>query len=173
LVWAHLVQIERVMTMGHEIDLSKLAKMELPKIDLSSLAVTTANVRNVQSEIEQSTRAIEEMNRKEYQRKEQVRQATVETAENTAEMKADLKNVIHNQNEYITILKEQNEYIKQVLNNMFGSSEDSVIVQKEILKIMQELKPTDGLVADKGLDVVIQLVFNAVQLYLKSKGIFF
>lgn len=159
--------------MGHEIDLSKLTKMELPKIDLSSLAATTANFRNVQNEIEQSTRILEEANRKEYQRKEQVRQATVETAENTSEMKADLKNVIHNQNEYISMLKEQNEYIKQVLNNIFGSSEDSVIVQKEILKIMQESKSTDGLAVDKGLDVVIQLVFNAVQLYLKSKGVFF
>lgn len=101
------------------------------------------------------------------------RQATIETARNTAEMKDDLKTVIHNQNDYIAMLKEQNEYIKQVLNNMFGSSEDSVIIQKEILKIMQESKPTDGMAADKGLDVIIQLVFNAVQLYLKSKGILF
>lgn len=103
--------------------------------------------------------------------KAEQRQATIETAKNTAEMKDDLKIVIHNQNDYITMLKEQNEYIKQVLNNMFGSSEDSVIIQKEILKIMQESKPTDGMVADKGLDVIIQLVFNAVQIYLKSIGI--
>ena len=54
---------------------------------------------------------------------------------------------------------------------MFGSAEDSIIVQKEILKIMQESKPTDGMAADKGLDVIIQLVFNAIQIYLKSKGI--
>lgn len=86
-------------------------------------------------------------------------------------MKDDLKTVIHNQNDYIAMLKEQNEYIKQMLNNMFGSAEDSIIVQKEILKIMQESKPTDGMAADKGLDVIIQLVFNAIQIYLKSKGI--
>ena len=97
--------------------------------------------------------------------------ANIETARNTAEMKDDLKTVIHNQNDYIAMLKEQNEYIKQVLNNMFGSAEDSIIVQKEILKIMQESKPTDGMAADKGLDVIIQLVFNAIQIYLKSKGI--
>lgn len=103
--------------------------------------------------------------------KAEQRRATIETAKNTSEMKEDLKTVIHNQNDYIAMLKEQNDHIKQVLNNMFGSSEDSVIVQKEILKIMQESKPTDGMVVDKGLDVVIQLVFNAVQIYLKSKGI--
>ena len=105
--------------------------------------------------------------------KAEQRQAVIETAENTAEMKGDLKTVIHNQNDYISMLKEQNEYIKQVLNNMFGSAEDSVIVQKEILKIMQESKPSDGLVADKSLDVAIQLAFNAISIYLKSKGIFF
>lgn len=105
--------------------------------------------------------------------KAEQRQATLETAKNTSEMKEDLKTVIHNQNDYIALLKEQNDHIKQVLNNMFGSSEDSVIVQKEILKIMLESKPTDGMVADKGFDVVIQLVFNAAQIYLKSKGITF
>lgn len=103
--------------------------------------------------------------------KAEQRQATIETAKNTSEMKEDLKTVIHNQNDYIAMLKEQNDHIKRVLNNMFGSSEDSVIVQKEILKIMQESKPTNGMVVDKGLDVMIQVVFNAVQIYLKSKGI--
>jgi len=109
----------------------------------------------------------------ETRKKVEQRQAVIETAENTAEMKSDLKTVIHIQNDYINMLNDQNEHIKQVLDNMFGSSEDSVIVQKEILKIMQESKPSDGLVADKGLDVVIQLVFNAVQIYLNSKGIRF
>lgn len=103
--------------------------------------------------------------------KEEQRQATMETARNTSEMKEDLKTIIYNQNNYIALLKEQNDYIKQVLNNMFGSSEDSVIVQKEILRIMSESKPIGGMVADKGMDVVIQLVFNAIQIYLKSKGI--
>lgn len=107
-----------------------------------------------------------------FSREAKIKQATIQTAENTAEMKNDLKTVIHNQNDYIAILKNQNEYIKQVLENLFGSSEDSVIVQKEILRIMQESKPTDGLLIDKGMDAVIQIVFNAVSLFLKSKGIF-
>lgn len=103
--------------------------------------------------------------------KEEQRRATIETAKNTTEMKEDLKTVIHNQNDYITMLKEQNDYIRELLNNMFGSSEDSIIIQKEILKIMKESKATDGMIADKGMDVVIQLVFNAIQIYLKSRGI--
>lgn len=159
--------------MGDESDLSKLMKMNLPKIDAAQLNASMASIRNMNREINEAPKVLEEYNRQENQRKEQVRKATLETAENTAEMKGDLKTVIHNQNDYISMLKEQNEYIKQVLNNMFGSSEDSVLVQKEILKIMQESKPTDGLAVDKGFDVVIQMVFNAVQFYLKSKGIFF
>lgn len=107
-----------------------------------------------------------------FQNEARAQRATIETAEHTAEMKDDLKIIIDNQNDYIKILENQNEYIKQVLENLFGSSEDSVIVQKEILKIMQGSKPTDGLLVDKGMDVVIQIVFNAVSLYLKSKSIF-
>ncbi len=125
----------------------------------------------IQQAVQVNQSAMFESMRLESQAKEEQRRATIETAKNTSEMKEDLKTVIHNQNDYIAMLKEQNDHIKQVLNNMFGSSEDSVIVQKEILKIMQESKPTDGMIADKGLDVVIQLVFNAVQIYLKSKGI--
>lgn len=138
----------------------------LPQID-------TSIARNMANQINSSMNAMTKINQDTFRRNEEARLATLETAENTAEMKSDLKTVIHNQNDYISMLREQNEYIKQVLNNMFGSSEDSVLVQKEILKIMQESKPTDGMLADKGFDVVIQLVFNAVQIYLKSKGIFF
>jgi hypothetical protein len=140
----------------------------LPKFDMA-ISKSYDMARQININMKTITQASEEA----YRRNEEARLATLETAENTAKMKSDLKTVIHNQNDYIAMLKEQNEYIKQVLTNMFGSSEDSVFVQKEILKIMQESKPTDGMLADKGFDVVIQLVFNAMQIYLKSKGIFF
>lgn len=161
-------------------DLSKLTGINIPKLDMQKLNIpkfdTSALVdfNNMQRrKLDSSMNALNQVYDAENRRKQEVRQATIETAENTAEMKSDLKTVIHNQNDYIAMLKGQNEYIKQVLNNMFGSSEDSVQVQKEILKMMQESKPTDGMVADKGFDVVIQMVFGAVQMYLKSKGIFF
>lgn len=140
----------------------------LPKFDMA-----ISKTYDMASQIDISMKSMAQISQDTFRRNEEARLATLETAENTAEMKGDLKTVIHNQNDYIAMLKEQNEYIKQVLTNMFGSSEDSVLVQKEILKIMQESKPTEGMLADKGFDVVIQLVFNAVQIYLKSKGIFF
>lgn len=149
--------------------------MGLKGIDIPALSFdTTANALNgIQRDLDAQQNAMMENIRLANKAKEEERQANIQTAENTAEMKSDLKTVIHNQNDYIKMLKEQNDQIKQVLNNMFGSSEDSVIVQKEILEIMQESKPSDGLAADKGLDVVIQLAFNAIQIYMKSKGIMF
>lgn len=157
--------------MSNDFDLSKI---DIPKFNMPQLDTTTlANLDCTQREINSNMNAIIQANKVEFRKKEQLRQATLETAENTSEMKNDLKIVIHNQNDYIEMLKEQNEYIRQVLNNMFGSSEDSVLIQKEILKIMKESKPTDGMMTDKGLDVIIQMMFNAVQIYLKTKGIFF
>jgi len=140
--------------------------MKLNDLDFSR---DMALAGKIHEQIEEDNSMAMAMLESETRMKEQQRHAVIETAE----MKGDLKTVIHNQNDYISMLKEQNEYIKQVLNNMFVSSEDSVIVQKEILKIIQESNSSDSLAADKGLDVVIQLVFNVLQVYLKSKGISF
>lgn len=165
--------------MGNEYDISKLqianiakidiSKFEIPKIDTSALVNISAGLQSAHRELD----GIEEAMQAEFMRKEEARQAAIETAENTSEMKSDLKTIIKNQNDYIAILKEQNEYMKRVLSDLLGSSENSSVIQKEILKIMQESKPTDGLVADKGFDVAIQLVLNSIKIYLQSKGIFF
>ena len=106
--------------------------MEIKGLDLSP---TVSMLDGIQESLQANQNAMIATMRLANQAKEEERQANIETARNTAEMKYDLKTVIHNQNDYIAMLKEQNEYIKQVLNNMFGSAEDSVIVQKEILKI--------------------------------------
>lgn len=92
----------------------------------------------------------------------------METAENTAEMKSDLKEVIHNQNDYIKLLKHQND----VMKNIFVSGEDGVAVQKEIMQILQQWG-NDSLFKDKGLDAGVGAVLLAVQVWLKSKGIDF
>lgn len=141
--------------------------------DSLDLSHTFSRLDEIQESMEANQNAMIANIRLQNQVKEAERQANIETARNTSEMKNDLKMVIHNQNDYIAMLKEQNEYIKRVLNNLYGSSEDSVIVQKEILKIMQESNSAGGMITDKGLDAVIQMVFNAVQIYLKSKGIMF
>ena len=114
---------------------------------------------------EEISAAVEEREKK----FDETRQAAIETAENTAEMKQDLKIVIHNQNNYIKML----EYQNQLLKNMFVSGEDGVVVQKEIMKILQEQGETDSTFKDKGLDAGIQAVFLGIQIWLKSRGIDF
>lgn len=65
------------------------------------------------------------------------------------------------------------KYQNQILINIFVSGEDGVAVQKEIMKIMQEQGLADDTIKDKGLDVVIQSAFLAIQVWLKAKGIDF
>jgi len=98
-------------------------------------------------------------------------EAQVATAQNTEDMKERLDRVICNQNDYIEILKNQNQYIKQVLGNIFASSEDATGVQKEILKIMMTQNVNESLLKDKGMDIFIQGLFTCINMYLSSKGI--
>lgn len=122
---------------------------------------------SIQRDQEGQLRAIERTHEERRKREAQTLQATLETAENTAEMKGDLKEVIHNQNDYIRLLKCQNE----ILKNVFVSGEDGVAVQKEIMKIMLEQGMENNTFKDKGLDVLIQSTFLAIQVWLKTKGI--
>jgi hypothetical protein len=70
-------------------------------------------------------------------------------------------------------IEESQKRIEDILNNIFASGEDSVVVQKEIMKIMQENGVNDNFIRDKGIDGLIQAVFLAIQIFLKSKGIDF
>lgn len=138
----------------------------LPKLDLN---YASNMLSQIQREQEESAMAIGQMHAERREREEQSLQANIEIAENTAEMKQDLKTVIHNQNNYIKML----EYQNQLLKNMFVSGEDGVAVQKEIMRILQEQGETDSTFKDKGLDAGIQAVFLGIQIWLKSKGIDF
>lgn len=140
----------------------------MPNINLLAKQMTES-IAMQQEQLQASFSALEEVRIDEYRRKEEARQAAIKTAENTAEIKGDMKLVIHNQNNYIKILESQNE----VLKNIFVSGEDGVAIQKEILKILQDQGELDGTFKDKGLDAVIQTVFLGIQMWLKSKGIDF
>lgn len=118
---------------------------------------------------EENLRIKNEAASEQQRRLNETRQAAIETAENTAEMKMDLKEVIHNQNDYIRMLKRQNEIMK----NIFSSGEDSVAVQKEIMQILQQQGGEDSMLKDKGLDTGIQAFFLALQIWFRSKGIDF
>lgn len=138
--------------------------------DMRSLAKQMSDSIAAQHEqLQTSFAALESARMAEEERKEEARQAAIETAENTAEIKGDMKQVIHNQNNYIKML----EYQNQLLKNMFVSSEDGVAVQKEIMKILKEQGETDSTFKDKGLDAGIQSVFLGIQIWLKSRGIDF
>ena len=84
----------------------------LPKLDLN---YASNMLSQIQREQEESAMAIGQMHAERREREEQSLQANIEIAENTAEMKQDLKTVIHNQNNYIKML----EYQNQLLKNMF------------------------------------------------------
>lgn len=138
---------------------------EPPKLFLDYDKISE-NFKQMNQELDEEIGAAVEEREKKF---DETRQAAIETAENTAEMKQDLKTVIHNQNNYIKML----EYQNQLLKNMFVSGEDGVAVQKEIMKILQEQGENDITFKDKGLDAGIQAVFLGIQIWLKSKGIDF
>jgi hypothetical protein len=73
--------------------------------------------------------------------------------------------------EYLKGIKESQARIEEILENIFASGEDAVIVQKEIMKIMKENGVNENTIKDKGIDFLIQGVFTAIQFYLNSKGI--
>ena len=140
----------------------------MPDMDL--FAKQMSNTIAAQHEqLQASFAALESVQMAEEERKEEARQAAIETAENTAEIKGDMKQVIHNQNNYIKML----EYQNQLLKNMFASGEDGVAVQKEIMKILKEQGETNSTFKDKELDAGIQAVFLGIQIWLKSRGIDF
>lgn len=134
-----------------------------------NLTYTNNMLDQIQYEQEERMRAVNKAAEERNRKFDETRRAAIETAENTAEMKADLKEVIHNQNSYIKML----EYQNQLLKNMFASNEDGIAVQKEIMKILQEQGETGETFKDKGIDAAIQSVFLGVQIWLKSRGIDF
>ena len=106
-----------------------------------------------------------------YERNRKAQEAQVKTAQNTEDMKNQINIVIRNQNEYIDILKSQNQHILHVLENIFASSEDTAIVQKEILKIMNDKGVNEELIKDKGMDVFVQGLFTCINILLAKYGI--
>ena len=101
------------------------------------------------------------------------REAQIKTAEYSSEIVRKIDVVISNQNDYIDILKKNYQEIIDILHNLFASGEDSVSVQKEIWKILQDQNPNKDLLKDKSFDMVIQMIFGAISIYLRSKGIEF
>lgn len=88
-----------------------------------------------------------------YQRRKKAEEAQIKMAEDMEE------------------IQKQNRKIMETLENIFSSSEDSTIVQKEILKTMQDNNINEELLKDKGLDVFVQGILACIGIVLKQYGI--
>lgn len=98
-------------------------------------------------------------NKEEIQRQEGIKQATLKVSENTDEMRLDLKRIIEYQSNHISLLEEQ---LRQ-LENIFASCEDSVIVQKMIVKILEENQSLKSELGNISKDVLVQLFILGIQ----------
>ena len=89
--------------------------------------------------------------------------------------------------EQIAAQKQQLDFAEQqigILNNIFASDEDGVVVEKEILKLIQNQIDTShplwDYIKDKGGDIAVSgittygpIIWSAIKAYLLSQGISF
>lgn len=123
--------------------------------------------------MEAQMKQFEEINRENYRRREEERLANIETAENTAEMKDDIKVVIHNQNSHIALLEEQLELQSkqlviqkeqlQVLKDIFSSTENELEIEEQLKELVRQ-----QYVKDKGGDVAIAAAPTAIPVLVKA-----
>lgn len=174
--------------MGSDI-FNKMELTNIPKIDLS---YTTNLASGIQAQIEESNKRTQQIAEEAYNNRQRMQKAIEQTATNTAETNVQLQKVVENQNAYIDVLKDQlstqkqqlelNEHQLTVLKNIFASGEDGVVVEKEIMKLIQEQidskHPLWDYVKDKGGDIAVAgvtagapVIYDAIKMYLASKGI--
>ena len=158
--------------------------IEMPKINLD-LSTTYNMASTVQRQMDEMNRESMRIAQEAYESRQREIRALEETAANTNETNSQLKTVIDNQNEYIQLLKKQLENDEQqleILRALFASGEDGVIVEKEIMKIIQEQiddkHPIWDYVKDKGGDIAVAgvtagvpVIYTAVKTFLQTKGI--
>lgn len=151
-------------------------------------------VSSVQKQMKESERVAQRVAEEAYNERLKMQKAIEQTAANTAETNIHLQKVVENQNAYIDLLKDQIAAQKQqldfaeqqigILNNIFASDEDGVIVEKEILKLIQNQidasHPLWDYIKDKGGDIAVSgittygpIIWSAIKAYLLSQGINF
>ena len=165
-------------------NMPQMKPIEMPKINLD-LSTTYNMASTVQRQMDEMNRESMRIAQEAYESRQREIRALEETAANTYETNSQLKTVIDNQNEYIQLLKKQLENDEQqleILRALFASGEDGVIVEKEIMKIIQEQiddkHPIWDYVKDKGGDIAvagvtagIPVIYTAVKTFLQTKGI--
>lgn len=166
--------------------------MKLPGNFNLDLTNTMNLVSGVQAQIGESDRRTKQLAEEAYNNRQRELKAIEQTAMNTAETNVQLQKVVDNQNAYIDVLKDQldtqkkqielNEEQLGILNNIFASGEDGVIVEKEIMKLIQTqidsrhplweyVKDKGGDVAAAGVTAGAPIIYASIKMYLASKGI--
>lgn len=154
---------------------------------LNSLILGQKQVANatIVDPLKDQMKHFNELNRENIRRREEERLANIETAENTAEMRDDIKIVIHNQNKHIALLEEQLGIQKeqlQVLKDIFSSTENELEIEWQLKELVRQQidkqHPLWDYVKDKGTDVAIAaaptatpVLVNAFKTLLHSMGI--
>lgn len=122
---------------------------------------------------------LEEVSRQAAERQNNIRR----TADNTEELRDDIKDVIRNQNEYIELLRDQNKTLQiqlDTLYRIFVKDSEQVSIVDEIMHIMLEQDdensehPVRAFLADKSGDLGvagITAMLGALRVYLKKRGV--
>ena len=166
--------------------------MKLPDTFKLDLTHTTNLTSGIQAQMEENNRRIQKAGEEAYNNRQGMQNNIEKIAMNTAETNLQLQKVVENQNAYIDVLKEQLSVQKQqielneqqliILKNIFASGEDGVIIEKEIMKLIQDQidssHPLWDYVKDKGGDIAVAdatagtpIIYGSIKLYLASKGI--
>lgn len=161
----------------------------LKPLDISSLDLSrTMNLASaVQAQFEENQRERMRIAEEAYNNRQRVLHAVEETAANTAESNVQLQKIVAQQSRHIEILERQLATLDNqltMLNNIFSSSEDGVMVEKEIMKLIAEQinenHPLWEYVKDKGGDIAVAgllewgpVIWGAFRAYLMTKGITF
>lgn len=163
------------------------------------LAKLNANIQpqrifaeGIASEQDRMMRQAQEVGEQAFQNRKKMQEAMERTANNTAVANERLEKIIDQQSEHIDLLKSANDTLKEqletekkqieILQNIFASGEDDVLVEKELMRLIQnEIDDTHPLwdyVKDKGGDIAvagvtagIPVLYSAFKAYLLSKGI--
>ena len=147
----------------------------MPSLDLSH---TISLASGIQAQIDESNRRTQQIGEEAYKNRQKMQQALEQTAINTAEYIDLLKNQLTVQQQQLDLDEKQ----LSILKNIFASGEDGVVVEKEIMKLIQEQidsnHPLWDYVKDKGGDLAVAgitagtpVIYAAIKQYLASKGI--
>ena len=133
------------------------SKVNLDNFSSLDLSRTTNMALSVQAEIEENNKLMKQAADEAYNNRQKMQKAIEQTAVNTAETNLQLHKVVENQNAYIDILKNQLSVQTQQLE--FNEQQLSI------------LKDKGGDVAVAGITAGVPVLYNAIKMYLASKGI--